>query len=295
MEVKVQTWSGMPISQAYAGANLITFAEAAKSYIEHGGEDRYMAKIVQHIGDRPLASIFPFDVRELAKALFPNHTSSTRNRQALTPIRCVINHGYDRGWCNLIRLKNFKEDSPKRKVPASSVWMQLFVRQCDQDGLPHLAALVLFMSQTGARISEAVALCWREVDLSARTALLLKTKTEKNSIRHLTDELLFRMQRLNIGTEPDDRAFRYISRYSVNERIAAVCTRAGITYKPTHTCGRHTYATSVIEMGMDVPTAMAAGGWKSSAVFLGTYVAPRRNAGRMVADRMNQYQFDTNI
>ena len=79
----------------------------------------------------------------------------------------MINHGYDRGWCNLIRLKNFKEDSPKRKVPASAVWMQLFVRQCDQDDLPHLAALVLLMSQTGARISEAVALCWSEVDLPA--------------------------------------------------------------------------------------------------------------------------------
>lgn len=32
---------------------------------------------------------------------------------------------------------------------------------------------------------------------------------------------------------------------------------------------------------------MRAGGWKSSQIFLETYVHPRSNAGRLVADRMN--------
>jgi len=40
---------------------------------------------------------------------------------------------------------------------------------------------------------EAVALEWSEVDLQTRTALLLKTKTGKNSTRHLTDELVNRL------------------------------------------------------------------------------------------------------
>jgi len=48
-------------------------------------------------------------------------------------------------------------------------------------------------------------------------------------------------------------------------------------------------------MGLDIPTAMAAGGWKSSTVFLGTYVSPRRNAGRMTADRFNQIPFDATV
>ncbi|MGV1867246.1 MULTISPECIES: tyrosine-type recombinase/integrase [unclassified Rhizobium] len=272
-----------------------TFIDAANSYIEHGGEQRYLDKIVDILGPRPLASIFPFDVTQMAKALFPDTTNATRNRQALTPVRAVINHGYDRGWCNLIRLRNFKEDRAKPKVPASGVWLQLFVRQCDKDNLPHVAALVLFMATTGARVSEAVALGWAQVDMHARTALLIKTKTEKNSTRHMTDEVVGRMHALFQSNHKSGRVFRFTCRYSVNERIEAVCLRAGISYKSSHACGRHTFATTAIDMGLDIPTAMAAGGWKSAAVFLGTYVHPRRNAGRMTADLFNQMMFEQTV
>lgn len=41
---------------------------------------------------------------------------------------------------------------------------------------------------------------------------------------------------------------------------------------------------------MDVRTAMDAGGWKSSAIFLETYVHVK-HAGRLVADRFNAFQF----
>lgn len=294
MNISVQSLHGEVLPPLVTGAPNVTFAEAAASYVKHGGEQRYLSRVLEILGDRPLTSIFPFDVREMAKALFPYQLSATRNRQALTPVRAVINHAYDRGWCNLIRLRNFKEDTPKRKVPASAVWMQLFVRQCDRDGLQHLSALVLFMAQTGARVSEAVALHWSEVDFSGRSALLLRTKTGTNSARCLTDELVLRFQRLH-AESGEGRVFRYKSRYSVNERIEAVCKRAEIAYKSSHACGRHTFATTAIDLGMDVATAMAAGDWKSPTVFLSTYVTPRRNAGRRMADRFNQYQFESSI
>jgi integrase len=172
------------------------FNDAAESYLAHGGEARYLKPILAYLGDQPLASIFPFDIREMAKVLFPGVKNATLNRQALTPVRAVINHAYERGWCNLLRLRNFKQDDPKRKVPAPAVWLQLFVRECDRSDLPHVAALVLFMAHTAARVSEAVALEWTEVDLQARTALLLRTKTGRNCTRHLTDELINRMHDL---------------------------------------------------------------------------------------------------
>lgn len=40
---------------------------------------------------------------------------------------------------------------------------------------------------------------------------------------------------------------------------------------------------------------MMAGDWKSSSVFLETYVHPRMNAGRMVADRFNMQRFNGDI
>jgi integrase len=273
--------------------HLRTFREAATSYIEHDGEARYLDPIVAYFGDRPLNTIFPFDIKEMAKALFPSALNSTLNRQALSPARAVINHAYERGWCNLVRLRNFREDKPRRKTPASPIWLQLFVRECDRKGnIPHVAAIVLFMAQTGARVSEAIELCWSEVDLAARTALLLRVKTGKNSLRSLSDELVNRLLRLSMDKTGSERVFRYTNRKAVNERIAAVCKRAGISYKPSHTCGRHTFANMALDMGIDIPTAMAAGGWESATVFLGIYVRPRWNASRIAADRFNQIQFD---
>lgn len=274
--------------------NLPTFTTAAESYIRHGGEDRYLPPIVEYFAETPLAQVTPFDIRQMAMALFPEHQNSTRNRQALTPARAVIIHGYERGWCPLMRLTRFKQDPAKRKTPASPAWLQIFVRQCDRDGLPHLAALVMFMSQTGARVSEAVALRWAEVDILGRRVVLLKTKTTRNSPRFLTDTLVGRLRALATGPDQLAHVFRYTSRHSVAERIGKVCERAGIAYKSPHVCGRHSFATNAMAMGADIKTAMEAGDWKSSTIFIETYVHVR-DAGRLVADRFNGIEFGLDI
>lgn len=271
-----------------------TFENAAHSYTAHGGEAKYLKPIVDYLGHRPVAEIAPFDIRQMATELYPGRSGATLNRQALTPARAVMIHGYERGWCPLIRLPRFKQDPPKRKTPASIPWLQIFVRQCDLDGLPHLAALVMFMSLTGARISEAINLRWAEVDLMQRRAILLKTKTSKNSPRSLTDALAKRLISMAIGTGPEDRVFRYRSRHSVAERIGAVCARAGITYKSPHLCGRHSFATNAIAMGSDLKEAMDAGNWKSSVIFIETYVHVP-DADRLVANRFNSIAFDVDI
>lgn len=274
----------------------VTFAQAAASYVEHGGCNRYLPRVVEYLGDRQVTAIVPFDVTQMAHALYPTAKNSTKNRQALSPVRAVIMHGYERGWCNPIRIRSFKEERPHRRKPATPVWLHCFLLQCERDGgLEHLAALVLFMAQTGARVSEAIRLQWSEVDLNARSALLLRTKTSTNSLRHLTDDLVDRFRELRRGASEEDRVFRYTCRNSVNERLKAVCKRAGIKYLPSHTCGRHYFANAALDAGVGVRTVMEAGGWESGNVFLGTYVRPRVNASRTVADHLNGYRFSREI
>ena len=272
--------------------NVHTFRTAADSYIEHGGEARYLPPIIAHFGDMPIGEITPWDIKQMALALYPTQSGATRNRQALTPARAVLIHAYERGWCPLMRLTRFKQQAPRRKSPASPAWLQVFVRQCDQDGLSHLAALVLFMSTTGARVSEAVRLRWPEVDLNGRRVILLRTKTSTNSVRDLNDAVVTRLRQL--ARAPEDRVFSYLSRHSVNERIKAVCRRAGITYKSPHLCGRHSFATNALALDMDIKTAMEAGDWKSSSVFMETYVHVR-NASRRVADAFNAVEFSSEL
>jgi integrase len=271
-----------------------TFREAAESYINHGGEGKYLPVILDYFGDRMLVEIFPFDIRQMALELYPTQSNATRNRQAITPVRAVFTHAYDRGWASLMRIQKLKEGRRQTKKPASVVWLHCFISQADRDHLPHLATLVMFMAQTGARVSEAVALRWSEVDLHNRQALLLKTKTERNSPRFLTDDLIGRLHALAAHQRPEDPVFRYNSRYSVNERIKAVCMRANIPYKSSHACGRHSFATNAIALGADIAVAMEAGGWKSSKVFIETYVHPR-NPGRRVAELFNTQAYETGL
>jgi len=280
---------------SHARNDVPTFTTGAESYIHHGGEGRYLPPIVEYFGDdRPLASITPFDIKQMALALYPTQSNATRNRSVLAPARAVMIHSYERGWCPLMRLPRFKQEPPKRKIPASIPWLQIFVRQCDIDRLPHLAGLVMFMSLTGARVSEAIELRWSEVDLMQRRSVLLKTKTSSNSKRGLTDAMAKRLLQLAVDTQPDDRVFRYRSRFSVNERIAAVCRRAGISYKSAHLCGRHSFATNAMAMGADLKEAMDAGNWKSSVIFIETYVHVHE-ADRLVANRFNAISFDSDI
>ncbi|WP_052951406.1 tyrosine-type recombinase/integrase [Devosia soli] len=272
-----------------------TFEAAAASYIRHGGSNRFLDRVMPHLGSIPVDEIVPFDIKSLAQTLLPDQGGATRNRQVITPIRAVLLHAYERGWCAPIRLRRFKEDPPAKKSPASPIWLHLFVRQCDQDGgLDHLAALVMFMSHTGARVTESINLRVGDVDLAGRRAMLVRTKTDRHSERALTDALARRMAPLLLGRDGDERVFRYVSRFGVNDRIEAVCRRAGIEYKSSHACGRHSFATNAIAMGADVKSTMVAGGWKTTSIFLNTYVH-RKDAGRLVADRFNSFQYSTEV
>lgn len=261
-----------------------TFAEAADSYVDHGGEERYLPRLVDRFGPDDVTTITPMAVRTAAVELFPAASPATRNRHAITPARAVLYHAHELGWRGPARIRLFHAPKMRQTVPASRKWLEAFIDRCDVDQLPHLAALTLMMNLTGARISEAINLLGEHVDLRERTALLVKTKTGVNSLRYLPDHLVERIR--DLGLTPGERVFRYTSRFSVNERIFAVCERAGLPYKSSHTVGRHAFATNALNAGVGVRIAMDAGGWKSSTIFLETY-SHTLEAGRVVRDRFN--------
>lgn len=47
-----------------------TFKECADSYIENGGETRYINKIIEYFKDKYVTEIYPFDIRKMADELF---------------------------------------------------------------------------------------------------------------------------------------------------------------------------------------------------------------------------------
>ena len=79
-------------SLADRSAKPLTFAGAAKSYLNAGGEAQFLRPLVLHFGDRPIADISQGDIDAAAVMLYPNGGAPTRNRAVYTPISAILRH-----------------------------------------------------------------------------------------------------------------------------------------------------------------------------------------------------------
>lgn len=269
-ELKAQYEAKLWKRHTYGEEAVRTFEEAAESHMEQGGDGRFLIPIIKYFKNRSIGSIKPNEVRAMAIAIYPTAAPRTRNRQAIAPARAVINHAHGLGWCGHIRVNQFDAPKSVKHRPVDRAWMDAFMAEADKSKLPHLSALVLFMHQTGTRVSEAIRIVGGNVDLSKRIVMLEKTKTDEWETRHLTAELVGRIAGLNAGTF--DRVFSYTDPKAVNRRMAAVCKRAKIERRSTHSAGRHSFGTNAMAAGAKVKDAMEAGGWKSAKLFMETYV-----------------------
>lgn len=268
---------------SYGDEAVRTFEEAALSYLEAEGEARFVTPLLKHFKGRVLGTIKPEEIRAAARKLYPDLKGATWNRNVLTPARSIINHAAGLGWCQPIKVKAF----PTQKVQRRSVdraWIDAFLAECDRSNLPHVAACVLFMWQTGARVSEAVRVLPEHMNLQDRIVLLETTKTDEWAVCDITTELMIRLA--NLPRVEGQPVFGYASRFGVNRRMKAVCRRAKIDFVSPHQSGRHSYATNALAMGATVKDVMDGGRWKSARLVLETYAHSDRG-GKRVADRFD--------
>ncbi len=74
----------------------LTFAEAALIYVDDGHRDLYLAPLIRHFRDQPVAAITAGHIRAAARVLYPEARPATWNRQVITPARAIINHAAGR-------------------------------------------------------------------------------------------------------------------------------------------------------------------------------------------------------
>lgn len=246
------------------GATL-TFADAAIAYRQAGKPTRFLERVEDHWRDTLVRDINDKAIRSAALKLYPGTSGATRNRQVIVPTQAVINYAAENGWCAYLKVRRFKVDR-KIKVPATLAWAEAFAAHAS----PHLGALCLFMFGTGARISEAVALTWGDIDLTARTATIRQTKIGAERIAHLQPRLVAAVSNIPSNRKAEDRVFRYGHRENVRKAWDAVIKRAGIKSLSPHSC-RHGFATTMLHAGVDVKTVAQMGGWKDVATLVKTY------------------------
>lgn len=254
----------------YGAEAVVTFDECALAYAQDGGDTTFILRAADHFRGKLLSAITPKDVRDAARALYPDGAGATLNRQGITPIRAVINYGHQQGWCAPIRVKQFPTTKPKR-VAIGRTYIDQLRPHCN----PHLSAMVLFLYQNGRRISEIMAVRPSDVDLKKLTIEIPTTKNGKPFTCHLTTELA----QLLADLEPrSGRVFGYQSRSAVRNALKRACKRADLEYLGTHQIGRHSFATALSDEGWSSKAIAEAGGWESVRLVSEVYDHPEEPA-----------------
>lgn len=243
----------------------ITFAKAAMLYRMAERHDRHLRKVEDYWKDTPIKEMTGGAIRVAAIALFPNAGPGGRNRCCIVPTQAVINHAADHDLCARIRVKRFAVKK-KVKEPATWEWVQAFMASAIK---PNLAGLACFMFLTGARISQALAVQWTDVDFQKGKVLIRATEKGDDDRRaHMPSELIAALA--NIPGERSGAIFGFKSRGNCRTQWIGAIRRAGIKRLSYHAL-RHGFATGLLDKGVNPVTVAKRGGWKSPRHVYETY------------------------
>jgi integrase len=246
-----------------------TFVSAAVSYMESGGERTYLKPLIDRIGSVPLAKIDQALIDKTARDIYPQAAPATLNRQAYTPISAVLAHAAKRGLCS-------RRVIERPKLPKGRVrWItfeeaERLIGACSD----HMRPLVMFLFATGARVSEALYLDWRNVDLDRAHVTFTDTKNGEDrgvplhprvvdalrQLRHRSGRVFLTQKSLPYAVKDDGGG-------QIKTGFMAACRRAGIEDFSPHAC-RHTWATWHYAANRDLIALMKLGGWKSERMVL---------------------------
>lgn len=244
---------------------VLTFAQATIMYREAHKTDRYVLPLLNHWRDTPVKDMTGEAIRGSSFQLYPGVGPATRNRQVIVPTQAIINHAAELGKCQHIKVKRFPTVR-KVKTPATWAWVEAFMASAKN---PHIAGLACFMFLTGARITQALAVTWKDVDFQERKVTIKATlKGDDDRAAHMPPELIAAFA--NIPGKREGHVFQYRSRGNCRTQWDNTIKRAGIKPLSYHSC-RHGFATGLLDQGVNPVTVAKRGGWKSPQHVFATY------------------------
>ena len=262
-----------------------TFAEAATSYLEAAPRTEStkarVRRLLLALGTARLAEIDQGTIARLkAAVLRPGASPVTVSRGVIVPLRAILRHAHRRGWC----------DAPVFEIPRRQEGRTRFLLPDEAERLisaaaPHIRPLLLFLLSTGARMSEAIELEWRDLDLQGSRAIFWRTKTGKRRVAMLSPRAVAALSALSHRDGPVFRWETTPSRKSIKAPRAhtyadrgreegghiktawkGAIRRAGLDQELTPHDLRHTWASWHYALRRDLLALKVEGGWSSVAL-----------------------------
>lgn len=232
--------------------------------------NRYEKHIKPHFGDKKPNQIAPLDIERLKKRDLQGLKPATV-RHVLMLLQIIVNYGVNNDLCEPLKFKlkmpvvsNTKDDS------LTPEQLTRLLHAIEQDTHIHAGSIMKIALFTGMRRGEILKLKWSDIDFNNNTILLREPKGGKdeiiplsvsakevfNSIIHLHDDCPYVFQGKN-GHHISD----------IGKGIRKIMTAAGIpkTTRPLHSL-RHTFASNLVNNGVDLYTVQRLLTHKSSAM-----------------------------
>ena len=260
-----------------------TFAEAALSYIEaepHSANHKArIHRLLKAMGDIPLSGANQEKALELKRKLLrPDAAPGTYTRAIIMPMRAILNYAQKLGWCEVPHFV-----VPRENKGRTSFLFPDEVERLIAAAAPHLRPLLTFLVGTGARMTEAVYLDWRDVDLAGTRAIFWAdcTKNGKRRNAHLPARVVVALANLPHREGPvfrwhtrlrKDGTPSHIRAYADRERRyggqiktgwAGAVTRASLDPELVPHDLRHTWATWHYALHKDLIRLQQEGGWST--------------------------------
>lgn len=136
---------------------------------------------------------------------------------------------------------------------------------------------IMFLAYTGCRISEALNLQIKRLDISAGKAIFVDTKTNENRTVYFTEPLSGNLKVLIEGREPDGRVFTNTKGEKVqvtdfNSQLKRRAVAAGVTKRTFPHNFRHSYITHMLEAGVPITEVASLAGHKDIQTTYSTYM-----------------------
>ena len=244
----------------------VKFAEFSNIYLENyakvnkkswrGDKYRIEAHMKPFFINFELQDINPLLIEKYkAERLKTGVTKSTVNRE-ITIMKKMFNLAIDWDFTDnnpILKVKLFSEkDTMKERILTEEEEVKLLAESPD-----YLKPILVVALNTGMRRGEIFNLKWSQVDLDKRNIIVEQTKSGKNRIIPINDYLYQELLKVKNQNEKSEYVFPNQETgkpfTEVKKSFKNACRKAGINDLRFHDL-RHTFATRLIQSGVDIIT-----------------------------------------
>jgi integrase len=207
-------------------------------------------KLIRELGNKPLDDIRQADLVTAADRLYPTHKASSRNKLVITPASSILHYAAEQEWCSYRRIKRFKEQKTETRAVGLDDAIKLIAAAEGE-----LQTLLIFLFGQGMRITDAIAVTWERVDLTAGTIEVRISKTDQWVAKALHPAARASLAAL-LGDKTAGRVFSYTDRWAVYRDLNPVAIKAGVYFTPH--MARHSLGKWLNASGASLRTIMDA-------------------------------------